>query len=274
MDKKQIILRDPAELAIHPLAKLAPEWSNDDPRFISLVEDIRDRGLDYPLLVDSEGNIADGRLRWRAVKRLGMRQVPTCVVWENEIASVILCSLVHRRHFTKGALAYSAFPFYEPALKESNKRRLENLRNPNVSSKATQLLSAKNTEQFAEALGFNRTFFYQARDIHAAFFKTPALKAEFEPRILAGEIGLGACLAGIAGKLATDGKARRATEQLELFEDAFDILKMRFSYWQKFDTAQKAQMGIVLRKTVAEMPADLRDEFAKALKATNKEAKL
>jgi hypothetical protein len=270
MDKTKTVSKPLSELSMHPITAMLPELAKDDSLFRSLVEDVRERGLDMPLVIDTEDRIVKGRTRYRVAKLLQLVEVECKVCQPHEVVGIILNGLIQRRHYTKGALAYIAFPLLEKALDESNRRRIENLKNPNKSPKATQSLSVRNTEQMAKDLGFCRDQFYQAREVHGLFKSNPALKADFEPKILSGEIGLGACIAGIAGKLATDGKSKRLHEQMELFTDAFDTLKTRFSYWQRFDAKQKAALFPVLKETVAAMPADLREELVKALKAANK----
>jgi hypothetical protein len=265
---------DPGELTIHPRARPMPEWANEDERFTALVEDIRNRGIDQPILVDKENRIVDGRHRWRAAKRLQLKEVPTLLVEDESVPEVVINSLVQRRHFTKGALAYLVTPLLEFAFEAASKRRLENLKNPNVSRKYPQDTIGKTVEDYADAIGVGRKLLFQARELHKAFDKRPELREQFEAKVLNGEIGLGAAVAGIAGQEATKAKPKPEEDQLFLFEEAFDTLAKRFKYWNKFTADDKREtISPVIFKTVREMPADLRDELEKALKKVKAEEK-
>jgi hypothetical protein len=191
-----------SELSVHPEAQRLPEWPTDHPRFKAFTDDVRRRGIQQPILIDHEGRILDGRMRLRAAKQLRIDEL-MCVVIADDVINAILQSLLQRRHYTRGALAYLAFPLLADAFDEARRRRLENLKNTNVSSKSTDGLRAKTVEDFAQMLGISRSLLFQAQQLHRRFESDPELRAEFEPAILEEEKGLGGILAGTAGKLAT-----------------------------------------------------------------------
>jgi hypothetical protein len=261
-----IQLKDPADLRPHPLKKQLPkplDWQKGGEAFHALVDDVRDRGIDTPLLITSAGEILDGEVRWLAAKQLK----PAA-----DAASIILGALLQRQHLTKSALAYLAFPLLAPALEETRRRQLANLRRGAQIPESTQtvLSGAKTAEQLAERLGVSRVLFFHAQKLRETFTKRPELRAQFEPPLLSGEAALGATLAGIAGQEATKGKGKNVAGQLDLFEAGFGTLKTRFTYWQRFDDAAKAKARTVIQETVAEMPDDLRDEFERAIRAAKK----
>lgn len=283
-------MKDPTELSIHPVAKGLPEWGKEDPRFIALLEDIRTRGIDQPLIIDKQNRIMDGRHRWRAAKQLQLDEVPVIVRSEEEVFGIVVNSLLQRRHHTKSQLAYLTYPLMKDAFDEAHRRMLENLKKGNNSRSTLSGLRAKTVEDLADQIGISRALFFQAKEVHQVFGKDQAkyefqtddgpiekltLKEFFERRILDAEkpAGLGAVLAGIAGMKATKGKAKHNPEQLDLFEGAFDVLSKRFVYWQKFDAEDKAKCKEIIRHTVAAMPQDLRAEFAAALREVEKAKK-
>lgn len=289
---KKIENKNPNELTVHALAKAMPQWSKDDARYIALVEDIRERGIDQPLLIDADEKILVGVERWKVAKQLQIKEVPI-LVCSGDPATVILQALIKRKHYTKGALAYVAYPLLKTAHTEAVKRRLEILKNANKSSSSAQWTMGKTIEDFANENGFGRSLFFQAAELHKLFKKSdeecaeweakhpkvdPALRTEgpinlrshFEQKLLDGEIGLGAVLAGIAGLTSTRGKAKPNYGQLELFSEAFETLEKRFKYWNGFDERAKNEASPVIRRVVREMPADLRKEFAKALKEADR----
>lgn len=276
MDKAaQIILRDPSELKVHPALKHVPELAKDSPEFISMLDDIRLRGIDQAIFIVGD-QIIEGRHRWRAAKRLQLPLIPVIERREDEIAGIIINSLVQRRHYTKGALAYMTVPMMEEAFEEAKKREISHRFGQPAAGSAASALPLKSVEDLAETIGISRRLFFQARELHEEFEKKPKLREQFEQKILSGEVGLGGVLAGIAGQQATkrsengdQGKAE--SDQLELFGEAFGTLTTRFKYWAKFDADSKEEAVKAIRRTVSHMPDDLREEFSKALKAVEKE---
>lgn len=261
----QIILEDPSDLTIHPLAKPMPEWANDDECFLSLVDDIRLRGIDQPILVDLERRVIDGRHRLRAAKRLQLKLVPTIVSEKFNVASLIVNSLIQRRHYSKGARAYLAFPLLEPAMEEARQRKLANLRHNTAEPVVTG--ESKTVADLAASIGVGRDLFFQAKTCHETFEKHPELKEQFEPQILSGEMGLGAAIAGMAGQAATKNKpkAKALGGQLQLFTETFTQLRKRYHYWDKFDDDQKASATRSLQQNLGAMPDDLLKATYKAL---------
>jgi len=306
MNSRQIEQKDPMTLRPCRLLKLVPELAEDDDRFIALVDDVRERGIDHPLIVTGDGLILDGRHLWRAAKRLQLATVPCVTRSEEDAAGIVLNSLVQRRHFTKGALAYIAYPLLEPVLAASKARRMDNLKsvekanNPRSSAEQTigkiSHFSPKTAEEVAAHTGFGRELFFFAKRLHEVFAKSDQAVAEYraahpgwepsaagvlsegpwdlrgqwEPKILAGETGLGAALAGIAGEEATRGKDKQTSGQLELFEEGFELISKRFSYWERFTDGQRVKARAVIRATVEQMPEELRREMERAIRSVEK----
>lgn len=298
-------MAETAELTSHSLAKRLPGWSKEDARFIALVEDMRENGIRTPWRVDREGHVLEDQDVLKAAKQLQIRQVPV-IRTEEEPAAAIVGALVHRKHYSKGALAYVCYPLLKDAHAAALRRRIQNLKKGEARSSTESTIGK--TEDFCESLGFGRDQFFKAKQAHEIFDKrdkeiaeweaaNPAaaglhaakkansmeakitgrpedLRAIYEPKLLNGEMALGAMLAGIGGLEATKGKPREDYGQLELFSEAWETLEKRFVYWNKMGDAEKNMIAPRIRKVVEGMPADLRKEFAKALKAAEaKEAK-
>lgn len=250
--------RDPRKLSVHPAARHQPEWADDDSRFEHLIESIRDQGIVCPVVVDPEDRIVDGRHRWRAAKRLQIPSVPVQVCDRDEVSSIILSTLIQRRHYTPGQIAYLAFPAFEGAYEEACRRRLAALK-----KNTNGLKPAKTVQDLAAEIGVSRDLFLDAAKLHEKFAKNPDLRAQFEPRILDQHdpIGLGAAVAGIGGQGATKGKDRPQPRQLELFVAAWDTIKTRLATWEKLDADSREQVVPAIRETVAAMPDDLRKQL-------------
>src|SRR5690348_15322129 len=115
----EILLRCTSDLTVHPAARELPQLADDDPQLIALLDDIRAHGIQSPLEINKHNQIVDGRHRWRAAKKLNLKDVPVMVHDDGEVIAIILRSLLLRRHYTKSALAYTAHPMLRAAYEEA-----------------------------------------------------------------------------------------------------------------------------------------------------------
>ena len=276
----QFYLKDPAELSIHPLAKLMPEWPKDDPRFAALVEDVRERGIDHPLLIDREGRVVNGKMIFRAAKQLQLDHVPCKLVADDQIPATLINSLVQRKHFTKSALAYLTYPLMKPAFEASRKKRLENLKKANDLPIVSAGDYRGTVEDFAEQIGIKRNLFFEAKRVHELFAKDAEFKAQMEPRILqepvGGEhekhrpMGLGAVIAGWAGRNSTLDQDRHDRGQMDLFGRGLQSWALRCNYLADFTGAQKTEAREKMVEAVSQLLPEVREELKAAIKAAEK----
>ena len=254
-----------------------PRWEKETPEWAAFVQDIRERGINTPLVILTDGTLIDGETRRRAAMRINLVTVPCHVIAEDVAAQTILQHLLLRRNLGKSALAYVGYPLIEAAHEEAKARALERLKRGDSPVRQALPDGAKRVEDFAESMGISERLFRQAAQVREIFVEDPEFRDEMEPRILdtVDPVGLGAVIAGYAGRKATSGKAKgkRANEQLELFTEALGGLGKRLGYWDKMDVENREKALPVLRKTVAAMPADLRDELKRAIKAAEQDAK-
>lgn len=244
------------------LADLPGLWPDDSPEMQGLIEDVRARGVDEPLIV-AEGEdgaylLIDGRHRLRASQLADLLEVPVVVREEAEAADIILGTLVHRRHYLKGALAYLSYPViaFQQMAHGGNRR-----------SKSTES-TLKSAEEICARLGFGRDLYFQAKGVHDFFRRQPQLKGEYEPRILSGEIGLGACLAGLSGKEATERQKRQDRPPLELITEAFRAVQMRFDHWGRLEGSARRAVTQEATETFLKLPPEVQDSVLRAYKAT------
>jgi hypothetical protein len=257
---------------MHPIRKTEPELPKDDPRFVSLVNDVHERGVLCHLLIveHTEGDrtrrlIIDGRNRWRAAKLLGIGELPWRTVPDDQTASVILAGLIHRMHYTKSAIAYLAFPLMILAHQEAQSRRLQKLKKGQQFPVVSAGDYGETVEELAERIGVGRNLYFEAKRVHQIFQSDREYKALMEPKILrapiGGEhedsrpVGLGAVVAGYGGK----GVKQERGEQLELFARGADTFLLR---WQRLPESQRRQ---ALRRTASAWPQEFRADLAEAL---------
>lgn len=306
-----VVLRDPADLHIHPALKGHARWADDDSRLHALTASVREHGVRDPIKITGGHAIVDGRHRWLAAKRGQLATVPCVVVADSEVHTIILDSLLNRRHYTPGQRAYLAVQFLEDAVRESVSRRLANLKSgPNGGiGKPVQTL-----EQFAASLGISPRLLDLARQLWKLFAGHPekrtltdqegvtekdvSFREFFEPRLLREEkpYGIGAILAGIGflldaekkaalGKPHTGGKPTTVDRQLQLFNQTIDQELARWDYWQRFSQEERLAHFSVIKARANSLPAEqcveladyhaaLATTFKKAAKANGAEGLL
>jgi hypothetical protein len=258
-------------LTFHPLVAGLPGLIDEaSPQFAALVDDIAERGIDQPLIcVPGEAGplVIDGRNRFRAASLANLDEVPISLRDESETLGIILATLVHRRHYGKGALAYLAYPL-------TAQQRRGKVGGNGANQHRREQLSIQSTitlDEIAARLGFARDLFYQAAKVHEAFERRPDLRAQFEPRILAGEVGLGACVAGIASSEATTGATRVDRTPFTLIKSTFEALRGRVTRgWEQLDRSVQHAIAEEAAETIAAMPPEVQAAVARTLGAVAK----
>lgn len=271
-----------SSLTDHPLLAHIPTWTREEPEFQALLESIRDHGLDYEVLIDSEGRVVDGRNRRNALAVL--KQPVRCrQISDGEAASVIVASLVNRRHLSKGALAYLSAPLFSDVLEESKARNIAMLKAGTARLEGTVAHSVghgpKSTADIAATVGVGPTLFDQALKLRRMLTELgEEVRAKYEPRVLgpwldeAGEwqdpIGLGFMINGLTS-LINDAAGRKKklgkrAEHARLFLGFLPKLK---EHWRRATAEQKAEIAEKLKAEVTKFPAELREEIAAALRA-------
>lgn len=287
----QVLELDLRDLTDHPLLAGIPVWDKESPEFAALRESIRDRGLDYPLLVDNSNRVVDGRNRRNAIAALAglggpaAQRVPCRIVNQDDAAGVIVSSLVNRRHLARGALVYIVAPLFENVLAESKARRFANYaKSTSAPESALSALSGKGAVDIAAKLGVSPRLFEQALKLRRMFEEMGAeVRAQYEPRILgpwqdeSGEwqepVGLGYMINGLtsllADKIARKNLGKRAQHD-RLFIGCLPKLGL---HWKKATEEQRAAIAAKLKAEVLKYPAELRDELAGACRAAAKAEK-
>ena len=195
------------QLRVHRTLELLPQWDDEDPRLLALADDLQANGLLEPIKITARHEIVDGRHRWRAAKRMAWTTIPTVTVEDDQVVNMAISSLLARRHYSPGQLAYVAYPLFEDAHREARALAVKRLKKGPVSPSDTQCRTETppTVEALAQRLGVGEVTFRQAAKLHSVFAKNDELRAEWEPKIMAADdpVGLGRAIAGIAGQAAT-----------------------------------------------------------------------
>jgi ParB-like chromosome segregation protein Spo0J len=94
-----------SDLAVHPVAALFPMLAEDELR--ELAEDIKQRGLLHPVVLDAEGRVLDGRNRLAACALVDVEPEFTTYDGDDPDGYALAVNIA-RRHLTKGQQAMIA----------------------------------------------------------------------------------------------------------------------------------------------------------------------
>ena len=255
------------KLTVHPLLAPVPRLPVDSPEVQALIRSVETFGFLRPVLVNDRAEIIDGRCLVLAAEKTGRTSVPALRCPDEDAAGLILDTLCARRHLSKSAQAYLAYPLLEPSAIARRQARMRGLlagQNPRWSMPST---SGTSGEEIAAQFGLKRGLYFRARQTLALFAAQPGYRAQMEPRLLAGEVSLQGVLSGWIGK-QTEGIPRRQADQLDLFDEVFCKLRYHFTRtWATMNAERRAALAPHIRETVALMPAEIRDLFARELRA-------
>jgi hypothetical protein len=90
------------------------------------------------------------------------------------------------------------------------------------------------------------------------FDQDPALRDEWEPRVISGEMTWCEAVRGIAGHVATAGKNRAEPNYAILVPQSLTTLKNGFSKWDSMPEETRTETVVAFRGLISAMPADLR----------------
>lgn len=295
--------RDPQVLTIHPLAKKQPGmWAKDDARLQAMIDDIAERGLDQPLIITRDGQIADGRNRWNSVRALQWKSVPCVICDDKDVPLIIVQSLLRRRHYTPSQRAYLLAPTIDDAFAEAHRRMLAGKSKPSALSAEGQ----KTPDQWADDIGVSIRLLRDARKVHELFKDDKkrqftddngkkdgpprTFKDYYEPRILDDEhpLGLGFVVSGIGFELAREkkggthkgGRPDKEADQLRLFNKLADDEDNRWEYWTKLSDDAKDEHFKHIREKASQIDdveelkarAEYHESIAKEFRKQLKEA--
>lgn len=227
MNNSTTQLFDTAHVTIHPQLKAIPALAKDSPEFIAIALGVRESGFVTPLICDMQHRVMDDHSRTllEVARRWQILEVPIVIRPVDEAPQIALHSLLHRRHLSKAALAFLAYPLVKPAFEHARKWRLALVGMTNEERKkgsiARSMLDQKwannpefsadleetayrNPADYAERLGVSKSYLEKAQEVHKIFeadsrkytvqvFGGPAdgslqeltLREYFTPRILA-----------------------------------------------------------------------------------------
>jgi hypothetical protein len=274
----QITQLDPQQIEVSETLKAIPLAPAEvaDP----IIADVEARGIDVPLILNKDHELLDGRIRLRGALAGGFPTVP-CIVREDGdamAATIILSSLCQRKHYTKSALAYIAFPLLEDAVREARDRRVENLRQGDKIPErvlSTQSGKPRSIEDICESVGISRKLLYLARNVHGLFKKYQDAQPKFEPDILNGELSLAMAIQGINGWISTRGKPKHVQEEFDFWSGKIKGLidERKFAGWDRASEQTRRKIATTLADAIsAKWPPEVQEEIERRLRRAKREA--
>lgn len=261
---------DPKTLQPHHLNRAMPRLAPPMPEWEALFDDVRERGIQTPLQVVGGTKVVDGETRRQVAIAIPLALVPVVDVPEDQGVTTLVEHLCLQKHLTKGQRAYLSYHLAKGLEAEKRARKVAHLKkghSPMPIESASGNIG--DFGQFCARFGFSRDLFEQARKLHEAFDANPSLREQFEPGILDLDDpkGLGAVLAGIAGKVSTEGREKQANSEvaLEVFEQGVLALNDVARKWPKLRREARPEIVAAWTRVAAGWPRDLRIELAAAL---------
>lgn len=265
---------DPQSLVEHPALAQLPPVRQDDPgtaEFLKLVEAAGE--ITEPIRVDEHGRLVDGRRRRLAAQLFGL-PLPALRCKAEDAATLIFNNLAARRNLDKSTVLYFAWPLVEPLLLEARARRVECLKRgdkpPVVGTSDYGKLTT--AEQVAKLFNVSRDTLFEVAKDREYFAAHPELAAEYEPRLLSGDITLGRARQGAAGKLSTAGQERAPVDVGNIIQSSLGALRQRFSKWANMPEDHRSAVAKELGKDAAQWPEEAQREVFAALKRSLKSA--
>lgn len=296
--------RDPAILHPHEKVKhLIGRWQPDSEDSLSMRRSIRERGILVPLLITDDNRIMDGVTRWQCARALQLASVPVIVRSEEECLAILIDTELHRRHSTKGQLAFRLAPMIENAWDERQRRQLAALTRGQIPGSAEAV--GKTVEDYATEAGVSLRLMKYAREIHQLFrahaetvwefgrdgeavgFKRGS-KLTFEQYFTArimdpnDPIGLGAALTGMKQKLSQaqyeargkkhgGGRPESEERQMFLLRQAWGDLNNRWVYWREMDEEAKESVKTAMVEAIEAAPDDVLETMKRKIETVLRE---
>ena len=284
MNTPNNVTKDPADLRLHPLhKKYLPEPDKESAEWLSFVDGQSAAGPDGipEIFITHDGQIMEGGRRWRAAKQLAWREIRCRIRPVEDAAALIVESLLGQRNMQRCAKVYIALTLLPEFVESAEYRRLEHLRKGiKTLEKPLKAISSSNSTKspgrpaeedslrsLAEKFGVGKDTVRRGLQVVELFAKNADLKAEWEPKLLAGEKNLWNVLSAVGGAGADQSKRTDGViaAQLDFWNSPFDGLKNAAPAWTKLDEDKREEVLDAWRKTAKKLPQDLRDGMREVL---------
>jgi hypothetical protein len=197
--------------------------------------------------------------------------VPCLPAREDQVAEIALSTAAHRRQYqTKGQLAYGLYPAFADLHEDAAQTHQDGLRRGDRQASAAHRLRVC---EIADRMGISRELLRQAAELHRLFEEEPALREEWEARIMASgqPVALGAAIAGIGGQLATRGKpVPPRNTAMHKWKIGWENLVRPARAWERWSPEDREYAAEVMREQFSRLPDGVLDAVRDALRAARR----
>ena len=279
------VLKNPVDVQMHWTRKLLPKPSQER---VNAISNELARGTKLPPGYLVEPNLLVAGETRRLAHKARQVDMEFIVVSEAEALRIALGENTNRQSYTyKYQVAFAYCPLACKIVEFSAKNRGA----VGDASTKPQNWGFGTLADAAEAIGVSGSYLEDAKKTYQELVdwdtenepkkwgeskKAMTALAYWTDRIMDQEESCtpGQARAGLAGsKAADDGKTNPAPKQLELFLDGFKSLGKWGKSFPKFDDDQKRAAVKQIKKTIGDLPAELRAEIAAEIKLLEREAK-
>lgn len=202
-------------MQVNPIADLFPMLAEDE--LAELAEDIKQRGLLQPIVLDALGRVLDGRNRLAACERAGVE--PQFATYEGDDPDGYALSVnIQRRNLTKGqqamVLARSGIQYRNDTQAAVSKQRVSHARV--VRDHAPDLADAviSGAMSLDEAYGIARDNKTKADSVEAQLARLRAEDPELADRVVEGDLTLPGAWAERKARAAEEERQRKVATNL------------------------------------------------------------
>ena len=220
----QVIIADFSQLTTHPIADRIPLHPEDHPEIVALVASLHDEGQQENLHCNTKGEVFEGRHRLIYGHKLaGIDQFKVIVEPDDVAATKALHTALARRSFNQGQKALIIVQLFDSTAEERKARSLSNLKKSKNPQESPTANNCPTMSELAALHGVSETYLKGA--LRIAALTNDAKRDKLIARIMAGEVQLGAAVAGLAGGEATAGAPKKAHNYFKLLGNGFSSLK-------------------------------------------------
>ncbi|MDR3427831.1 hypothetical protein [Silvimonas sp.] len=280
------VLKNPVDVQMHWTRKLLPRPSQER---VNAISDVIARGVKLPPGYLVEPNLLVAGETRRLAHKARQVDMEFIVISEEEAAAIALGENTNRLGYKfKYQVAFAYCPLALKVVEFSSRNRGA----VGVAGAKPQYCGPATLAEVAAAIHVSERCLEDSKQTYDALLawdkenepkkwgelknaKMTAL-AYWTMRIMDQEESCtpGQARAGLAGsKAAEEGKTQPAPKQLELFLDGFRSLGKWGKSFPKFDDEQRRTAVKQIKKTISDLPAELRAEIAAEIKLLEREAK-
>lgn len=283
------ISKNPVELRQHWTRKLLNKVDETSPQFLAMCDAIIAGDVLPPIYIVEPNQVVAGWTRTLAHKK-AQKDIECIVISEDESLMKSLRENALRLHLRKFQVAWLACPISNRVVEHAHALRVAKLKQHHGTHVASPTDGTpQNMDELADQLGCSRRLLGEVRAVYdqiVAWDKknAPRCWGESDEAMTAMEFWSsrimdtdepctpGQAWAGIAGSdAAAAGKTHPEPRQLSLFTEGLASLRKWGVSFVKFEGSERKKAQEAIRKTVAEWPIQLRQEFAMEIKRMERE---